>query len=205
MVFLNVGVGHYGSGAAGHPGRADAWLYVLLPRSSTVEVAAAPPPVGLGPELASQLHEAPDPGAIGGDVRARRWWPPRESLPGRRRAAPRAAPVAAPEPPNREHRQRFLLLLVARLRPGTVGGWVGRSWRHRLDPVDHQHYRRGCPGHDRGLGDRQTRQGSLRVLGSRGPRSSVRTSAGRAASPILTAATRPAQVILVPSACPYAG
>ena len=55
-------------GAAGHPGRADAWPYVLLPRSSTVEVAAAPPPVELGPELAFQLHQAPDPGAIGAQV-----------------------------------------------------------------------------------------------------------------------------------------
>jgi hypothetical protein len=42
--------------------------YVLLPRSSAVEVAAAPPPVRLGPELALQLHQAPDPGAIGTDV-----------------------------------------------------------------------------------------------------------------------------------------
>jgi hypothetical protein len=35
---------------------------------STVEVAAPPSAVGLGPELAFQLHEAPDPGAIGTDV-----------------------------------------------------------------------------------------------------------------------------------------
>jgi hypothetical protein len=42
--------------------------YVLLPRSSTVEVAAAPQPVELGPELAFQLHEAPDPGAVGAEV-----------------------------------------------------------------------------------------------------------------------------------------
>jgi hypothetical protein len=37
--------------------------------------------------------------------------------------------------------------------------------RHRLDPVDHQHRRRGRPRHDRGLGDGQTRQGDLTVLG----------------------------------------
>jgi hypothetical protein len=55
-------------GATGHPGRADAWRYVLLPRSSTVEVAAAPPAVRLRPELAFQLHQAPDPGAVGADV-----------------------------------------------------------------------------------------------------------------------------------------
>jgi hypothetical protein len=47
---------------------ADAWLYVLLPRSSTVEVAAAPPAVRLRPELAFQLHQAPDAGAVGTEV-----------------------------------------------------------------------------------------------------------------------------------------
>jgi hypothetical protein len=55
--------------------------------------------------------------------------PARGRWPGRRRAAPRTAPVVAPEPPNRENRQRFLVLLFARLRLGTVGGWVSRSWR----------------------------------------------------------------------------
>jgi hypothetical protein len=38
-------------------------------------------------------------------------------------------PVAAPEPPNRENRQRFPVLLFARLPLGTVGRWVDRSWR----------------------------------------------------------------------------
>jgi hypothetical protein len=47
---------------------ADAWLYCSLARSSKVEVAASPPTVGLGPELAFQLHEAPDPGAVGAEV-----------------------------------------------------------------------------------------------------------------------------------------
>jgi len=37
--------------------------------SSTVEVAASPPAVRLGPELAFQLHQAPDPGAVGAEVR----------------------------------------------------------------------------------------------------------------------------------------
>jgi hypothetical protein len=41
---------------------------LLLPRSSTVEVAASPPAVRLGPELALQLHQAPDPGVVGTDV-----------------------------------------------------------------------------------------------------------------------------------------
>jgi hypothetical protein len=60
---------------------------------------------------------------------ARRWRPTRGRWPGRRRAAPRTAPVVAPEPPNRENRQRFLVLLFARLRLGTVGEWISRSWR----------------------------------------------------------------------------
>jgi hypothetical protein len=47
----------------------DAWLYVLLARSSTVEVAAASPAVRLGPELPLQLHQAPDPGAVRAEVR----------------------------------------------------------------------------------------------------------------------------------------
>jgi hypothetical protein len=46
----------------------DALLYLLLTGSSTVEVAAPPPAVHLGPELALQLHEAPDPGAVGAQV-----------------------------------------------------------------------------------------------------------------------------------------
>jgi hypothetical protein len=40
----------------------------VLLRSSTVEVAASPPAIRLGPELAFQLHQAPDPGAVGADV-----------------------------------------------------------------------------------------------------------------------------------------
>jgi len=72
MVFLDVGVRQCSSwrcwssrwGLVG----ADAELYALLPRSSTVEVAASPPAVRLWPELAFQLHQAPDPGAVGADV-----------------------------------------------------------------------------------------------------------------------------------------
>jgi hypothetical protein len=55
-------------GGAGHPGRADAWLDVLLPRSSTVEVAASASAICLWPELAFQLHQAPDPGAVGAQI-----------------------------------------------------------------------------------------------------------------------------------------
>jgi hypothetical protein len=43
-------------------------LYVLLPLSSTVEVASSPLTVCLGPELAFQLHQAPDPRAVGAEV-----------------------------------------------------------------------------------------------------------------------------------------
>jgi hypothetical protein len=35
----------------------------------TVQVAAATPAVGLRPELPLKLHQTPDPGAIGADVR----------------------------------------------------------------------------------------------------------------------------------------
>jgi hypothetical protein len=35
---------------------------------SAVEVAAAPPPVDLGPGSALELHEALDPGAVGAEV-----------------------------------------------------------------------------------------------------------------------------------------
>ena len=55
-------------GNAGQPGQANTWLQVLLPRSSTVEVAASPPAVQLWAELALQLCQAPDPGAVGADV-----------------------------------------------------------------------------------------------------------------------------------------
>src|SRR5215207_867730 len=41
-------------------------------RLSAVEVAAAAPEVGLGPELAFKLHEAPDLGAVGAEVRLHR-------------------------------------------------------------------------------------------------------------------------------------
>jgi hypothetical protein len=56
------------AGGVGHPGRVDARPYVRLPCSSTVEVTAAPSSVRLGPELAFQLHQAPDPGAVGAQV-----------------------------------------------------------------------------------------------------------------------------------------
>jgi hypothetical protein len=43
-------------------------MYGLLPRLSTVEVAAPPSAVGLGPELSLQLHQAPDPGAVSTEI-----------------------------------------------------------------------------------------------------------------------------------------
>jgi hypothetical protein len=55
-------------GGAGRPGRADAWLHVLRPRPSAVEIAASPPGVHLRPELPLQLHQAPDPGAVSTDI-----------------------------------------------------------------------------------------------------------------------------------------
>jgi hypothetical protein len=43
-------------------------LCVGGPGSSTVNVTASPPAVRIGPELAFQLHQAPDLGAVGADV-----------------------------------------------------------------------------------------------------------------------------------------
>jgi hypothetical protein len=55
-------------GGAGRPGRADARLHVLRPRSSAVEIAASPSGVDLRPELPLQLHQTPDPGAVSTDI-----------------------------------------------------------------------------------------------------------------------------------------
>jgi hypothetical protein len=65
MVFFDVGVGHCGPWKC-----RSAWSgrYVLLPRSSTVEVAAAAPAVHLWAQLTLQLRQAPDPGAVGAEV-----------------------------------------------------------------------------------------------------------------------------------------
>jgi len=52
-------------GSAGQPGRGR---YVLLPGSSTVEVAASALAVHLWAQLALQLRQAPDPGAVGAEV-----------------------------------------------------------------------------------------------------------------------------------------
>ena len=48
---------------------ADSWLYGLLPHASTVQVAATPAAICRWPELAFQLHQAPEPGAVGAQVR----------------------------------------------------------------------------------------------------------------------------------------
>jgi hypothetical protein len=45
------------------------WLWVGGWDLSAVEVAAPAPAIRLGPELPLKLHEAPDPGAIGADIR----------------------------------------------------------------------------------------------------------------------------------------
>jgi hypothetical protein len=45
------------------------WLWVGGWGLSAVEVAAPAPAIGLGPELPLKLHEAPDPGAVGAEVR----------------------------------------------------------------------------------------------------------------------------------------
>jgi hypothetical protein len=51
------------------PGRSLRSLCVGGRGPSAVEVTAPPPTVHLGPELAFQLHQAPDPGAVGAEVR----------------------------------------------------------------------------------------------------------------------------------------
>jgi hypothetical protein len=50
------------------PGRSLRSLCVGGRGPSAVEVTAPPPTVHLGPELAFQLHQAPDPGAVGAEV-----------------------------------------------------------------------------------------------------------------------------------------
>src|SRR5215218_4000441 len=68
VVFFDVGVGHGGSWkcrSAWSGGCLRGWA---TGPSATVEVPASPPAVCLGPELAFQLHQAPDPGAVGAEV-----------------------------------------------------------------------------------------------------------------------------------------
>jgi hypothetical protein len=45
------------------------WLWLGSWGLSAVGVATPAPAIGLGPELPLKLHEAPDPGAVGADVR----------------------------------------------------------------------------------------------------------------------------------------
>lgn len=66
--FLDVGTSHGGSWR-----RQSSWSSRCLAgcatgRSSTVEVAAAPPAVRVGSEPAFQLHQAPNPGAVGAEI-----------------------------------------------------------------------------------------------------------------------------------------
>src|SRR4029453_115325 len=99
------------------------WLRSVGGRGS--RAAARRPGAGAGALVAAGSHAWCPPRGRGTCP----WWPPPGWWPGRPRAAPRTAPVAAPAPPNRENRQQFLVLLFARLPHGTVGGWVDRSWR----------------------------------------------------------------------------
>jgi hypothetical protein len=62
------GVGHRGSWNCRSSWSGRCLAVCATARSSTVEVAAAPPPVRLGPELAFQLHQTLDPGAVGAEV-----------------------------------------------------------------------------------------------------------------------------------------
>jgi hypothetical protein len=67
--FLDVGLGHPRLlEVSVVPVRPMPQLCVLLLRSSTVEIAASPPAVRPWPELTLQLHQAPDPGAVGTEV-----------------------------------------------------------------------------------------------------------------------------------------
>jgi hypothetical protein len=55
--------------SSGSPGRSRwCWSCVGGSGSSTIEVAASPPAIRLWPQLAFQLHQAPDPGAVGAEV-----------------------------------------------------------------------------------------------------------------------------------------
>jgi hypothetical protein len=112
------------------------------PDPSAVEVAAPTPAVGLGPELPLKLHQAPDPGAVGADVRL--------DVDGRLtdgdqvdaeqlRAPPRSAglsPGRASSPPNRgiehmfESESRTLRSLTRQLRACT--GRAGAATRRNL-------------------------------------------------------------------------
>jgi hypothetical protein len=111
---------------------------VLLPRSSTVEVAAPPSAVGLGPELAFQLHQAPDPGAVGaevglevggrrtdgGQVDAEQF---RAALQ-RRRDRP-AQVWVVPSPPKQAI--ELLFEIPSAMLPTATGRIVGAHWGHR--------------------------------------------------------------------------
>src|SRR3982750_896117 len=48
---------------------APGWLSIGGRGATAVQETTAAPAVGLGSELAFQLHEAPDPGAVGAEVR----------------------------------------------------------------------------------------------------------------------------------------
>jgi hypothetical protein len=83
---------------------------------SAVEVTAAAPAVGLGPELPLKLHPAPDPGVVGADVRldlAASAWTMARSMPSSSAhrssgaAIGRPSPGRATSPPNQIVEQLF--------------------------------------------------------------------------------------------------
>jgi hypothetical protein len=109
-------------------------------RPATVEVAASPPAVRLGSELAFQLHQAPDPGAVdaevgldlggrladGGQVDAEQLGAALQ----RRRDRP--GPIRVVPSPHRTRISNMCSILVSatlRSPTGLLRAWVGRFER----------------------------------------------------------------------------
>jgi hypothetical protein len=162
-------------GGAGHSGRADDQLYVLLRRSSTVEVATSPPAVHLWPELAFQLHQAPDPGAVGWGGTARPWRPARGRGRGRRRAnsahfssdaaMARSRSARAKSPSAADQRTTFEIesaILLAR--PGLIGPSVHAGYTPDRVAGEYDGYERS-PGVLATRGQRPDEAPSRRTVG----------------------------------------
>ena len=112
---------------------------MLLPRSSTVEVAASPPAVGLWAEQAFQLHQAPDSDAVGADVGLDVGGrlidggqvdaePLRAPLQ-RRRDRPAQVRVLAKSPPKQVIELTFGI--ESGVLPTSTGRAAGAHWEHR--------------------------------------------------------------------------
>jgi hypothetical protein len=118
--------------------------------SSTVKVATPAAAIHLGPELAFQLHEAPDPGAVGADIRLDVGSRLADGGQGRRRAAPRTAPAAprsagprpgrAKSPPDQRIEHKFeSISATLRSPPGAAQRLGGSRWgRNSADPGGQQ-------------------------------------------------------------------